>query len=608
MYETEANIKIEVSDQLSPEVISAFAELRGKLVARTVLPWSEHCTECVWPSCYSTCDLYSPREDGKCRRFVDGMVRINSPSAVNGYLLKIRFKRWAKLWTPGNLRLHSIENAKKIEKRDYRVGTLLCQLPIPVPIKKTVTGKRYNFKKRMAGRTSRKTAAPTCFLFECFNPTNGSIPLSLSIRSYDKELKVPFQRLIHVSPGFQTVRLPFDNVSEVVDLRFPFHIELVPNDVGEEVTLYFGLMEFVHEVQVPKEANQKPAKVKCVVWDLDNTLWDGVLIEEGSDNLQLKRNIASVIETLDRRGILQSIASKNDHDEAMQALKKFQIDEFFLYPQISWAPKSDAVSAIARHLNISVDTLLFVDDSEFELQQVKTACPGVLVLDAKDYASIPEMKECQVPVTTESVNRRHMYQVERTRQDVAHSFKDDYRVFLRYCNIQLEIQALTEENLPRVYELTQRTNQMNFSGNRYNLELLKKILKTSFLDTYVLSCKDRFGGYGIVGFGIVDNREPRLTDLMFSCRIQSKRVEHAFLGWMIRKYVGMTGKSFHANYRKTPRNSPSGSVFVDLGMQEMGTREGVTSLVFFQDMQVPDDGIVTIIPEISSSVHDEFAF
>ncbi len=120
---------------------------------------------------------------------------------------------------------------------------------------------------------------------------------------------------------------------------------------------------------------------------------------------------------------------------------------------------------------------------------------------------------------------------------------------------------MTEENLERVHELTQRTNQMNFSGNRYDREVLRKLLASPYLDTFVLSCEDRFGSYGVIGFSIVDRREPRMTDLMFSCRIQSKRVEHAFLASVIRRYIAETGKDFYANYRKTPRNAPSGQVF-----------------------------------------------
>jgi FkbH-like protein len=461
---------------------------------------------------------------------------------------------------------------------------------LPVPVKKIITQKRYSFKKRMASRSGPVGEVPTCFLLECFNPADGAVHLSLTIRSRDVAGRIPFQKLIDLRPGFQIIRIPFDDISKVISFDCPFVVELIPNEIAEDTTLYFGLMEFVQET---KPAGRK-GSIKCVVWDLDNTLWDGVLVEDGAENLRLKAGVVSIIEALDRRGILQSIASKNNHEDAMQVLKTWRIDEFFLCPQISWGTKGEAVSVIAQQLNISTDTLLFVDDSEFELRQVKAACQGVRVLNAKEYAGLPEMEECQVPVTAESVNRRKMYQVERARQEVAQTFKDDYGAFLRSCRIELRIQPLTEDNLARVHELTQRTNQMNFSGNRYDRGVLRKILQTSFFETYVLACEDQFGSYGIVGFGIVDNREPRMTDLMFSCRIQSKRVEHAFLGYIIRKYIA-TGKDFRADYRKTPGNAPSGRVFADLGMQEVEARDGVTSLVFPKDMDVPDDGIIRII-------------
>jgi FkbH-like protein len=594
MYEAEVNHKIESSSQIPSEVVSALAELKGKILARTVLPWSEHCTECVWPTCYSTCDLYSPREDGRCRRFADGMVRVDCSTAFNSYLLKIRFKRWGKLWSPGSMRLLSSEQAERRERRDYGIGTVLYQLPVPSSVKRTVTGKRYSFKKRVAARPAEGQDHATSFLLECYNPQSYNIPLSLTIRAVDEEVRIPFQKLFEVTPGFHRIRVPMDEIKRVLDVRVPFTIELIPNDVEDGTTLYFGLMEFVQEVE---QGAQKTKKIKCVVWDLDNTLWDGVLVEDGPEKLKLRTEITQTIRTLDDRGILHSIASKNNRDEAMKVLKQFGIDEYFLCPQISWQPKSESIRAIAQQLNIGVDSLLFVDDSQFELEQVSASCPGVRVLDALQYRTLPEMKECQVPVTAESKERRKMYQVEAKRQDMAAEFKSDYLAFLRDCQIQLLIQPMTEENIERVHELTQRTNQMNFSGSRYDRDVLKTVLATSHLDTYVLSCEDRFGSYGVVGFSIVDRREPRMTDLMFSCRVQSKRVEHAFLAYIMRTYIRDSGKDFWANYRKTPRNAPSGKVFADLGMEEVGIADGATSLVFPKDREVPDDGLIRIVAQ-----------
>jgi len=608
MYETEANQYRESSEQIPAEVIAQLGELKRTVVDRTLLPWSEHCTECVWPTCYSTCDLYSAREDGKCRRFVDGMVRIDCPEALNSYVLKISFKRWGKLWTPGNIRLRSIEKALKIERRDYRIGTFLYQLPVPAPIKGAVTGKRYSLKKRLAYRIATSELLPTSLLLECYNPGTRIVRLSLTVRSINEKVKIPFQKLLEVSPGFQRVRVPYREIERVVDLTAPFNVELIPNDDISEVTLFFGLMDFVREIPDPivaipeSKTEPKPRKVKCVVWDLDNTLWDGILVEDGAEKLALKTGIRQVIEEIDHRGILQSVASKNNYDEAMAVLKKFGIDEYFLSPQISWGPKSDAVQAIARQLNIGIDTLLFVDDSEFELQQVSGTLHDVRTVNARRYMEILGLEECQMPVTAESRDRRKMYRVETQRRDAAESFADDYIAFLRHCEIRLNIRPMIEENLERVHELTQRTNQMNFSGNRYDRTVLKQILSTSYLDTYVLDVEDRFGTYGVIGFCIVDSRVPLMTDLMFSCRIQSKRVEHAFLAYLIRKYIAETGREFWANYRKTPRNAPSGRVFLDLGMQESENKDGVSRLMFPKDRIVPDDGVVKITVHEPASI------
>jgi FkbH-like protein len=419
------------------------------------------------------------------------------------------------------------------------------------------------------------------------------------MRSLNDEVKIPFQQLLELSPGFHRVRVGYEEISRFLDLRSPFNIELVPNEDRTETILYFGLMEFVQEVVTLENSTSTnkstESKIKCVVWDLDNTLWDGILVEDGPAKLRLKPHVVQTIKELDERGILLSVVSKNNRDEALVALKTFGIQEYFLCPQISWEPNSQGIEAIARQLNIGMDTLLFVDDSEFELQEVRAVHPEIRVLNADRFLEIADMEACRVPVTPESRERRKMYLVESERQSLAGSFGDDYMNFLRYCNIRLNIQPMTEANLDRVHELTQRTNQMNFSGNRYDKSVLERILVSRESDTYVLDVEDRFGSYGVVGFSIVDNRVPLMTDLMFSCRVQSKRVEHAFLAYLIKKYIAITGKDFYANYRQTSRNAPSGRVFADMLLQETGVDGEVTRLVFPHDREVPDDKIINLV-------------
>ncbi|HEX9063065.1 MAG TPA: HAD-IIIC family phosphatase, partial [Clostridia bacterium] len=117
-------------------------------------------------------------------------------------------------------------------------------------------------------------------------------------------------------------------------------------------------------------------KVKCVVWDLDNTIWEGILSEDRE--VRLKPGIKGIIETLDDRGILQSIASKNDYDDAMKKLREFGLEEYFLYPQISWNSKAESVRKIAESINIGIDTLAFVDDQITEREEVSFSHPEVL--------------------------------------------------------------------------------------------------------------------------------------------------------------------------------------------------------------------------------------
>src|SRR5262245_58575072 len=266
MYETEANGVSESLDQIPVEIQARFRELGDGIVARTVIPWGEHCTECVWPTCYTTCDLYSPRGDQRCRRFVDGMVRIDCPGSPNDYLLKIRFKRWGKLWSPGNIHLYSAQEAQRRERSDRRTGTLVFHLPLPRKAKKMVTGLRYDLKKRAAHARPPSDERPTSLVIECYNPGARTIALSLTLRSVDTDVKVPFQRLLGAAPGFSRFRIPASDIpSALLDSRFD--IELIPNDIPDGTTLYFGVMDFVRETAAAP-ASGKAKAIKAVVWDL----------------------------------------------------------------------------------------------------------------------------------------------------------------------------------------------------------------------------------------------------------------------------------------------------------------------------------------------------
>jgi FkbH-like protein len=597
MYEAEVNTRFESNDTVPADVLNTLSELSSDIIARTVLPWGEHCTECAWPTCYMTCELYSPRIDGNCRLFVDGMVRVDLPDGgIRPYLLKLHFKRWGKLWTVGTLTLYSSQQVEQKEKLNATVGAIARSLPLPAPLKSRVIGKVAYLRRRWVETAAPSDQTPDSFVLECYNPHSPSVELTLTIRPRQHDSRPPFQAVVRVPQGFVRHETALADIKQLIDLSQPFEVEIVPND-AENIILYFGLIDFVKRRTRRSVATDAPSTkpLKCIVWDLDNTLWEGTLIEDGPARLRLRDEVAAVIRETDRRGILHSVASKNNPVDAMAVLKTWGLDDYFLHPQITWEPKSHSVARIAKLLNIGTDSLLFVDDQPFEREEVVAALPEVAVRDVADVAEILVRPECQTAITEESRQRRLMYRQEHQREVLFDTFRGDYAQFLRDCKIQILLDRLDSGNLERVYELAQRTNQMNFSGVRYSRAQLREIQGSNPHDTYVIRCTDRFGTYGIVGFGLVAKEEPRLLDLMFSCRIQGKRVEHAFLAHLLNTFRHGERRDFFANFKKTDRNASHGHVFEEVGFEVVATEAGVLSLMFPKHRTVPQDDILTIV-------------
>jgi FkbH-like protein len=156
--------------------------------------------------------------------------------------------------------------------------------------------------------------------------------------------------------------------------------------------------------------------IKCVVWDLDNTLWEGTLLE--GDDVRLREGVLEIINALDRRGILQSVASKNDHDAAFERLRQFGLEAYFPYPQINWNSKAASISKIVEALNISADAIAFIDDEPFERGEVAHSLPQITLFDVKDLNGLLDLPLMNPRfVTEDSRRRRRMYlnDIERTR-------------------------------------------------------------------------------------------------------------------------------------------------------------------------------------------------
>jgi len=294
--------------------------------------------------------------------------------------------------------------------------------------------------------------------------------------------------------------------------------------------------------------------VKCLVWDLDNTLWQGTLLEDGE--VRLPDELRTVVVDLDSRGILQSIASKNDHDLAWPQLEKLGVAEYFVLPQIGWGPKSVSVRRIADRLGFAQQTVAFIDDLPAERAEVTFHLPEVRCYDAADAATLTLLPEfTPANVTEDSAQRRLMYQAGVRRDTARKDFVGPDEEFLRSLRIETAIVRATGAQLARVAELTVRTSQMNATGVHYSEADLHGLLADPRHEVLVVTMADRFGSHGAVGIVLLE-KHPRLWHLKLlatSCRVVQFGAGSVLLRWLIDQ-AARAAVHLAADFRRTERN------------------------------------------------------
>ncbi|MFY9568804.1 MAG: HAD-IIIC family phosphatase [Acetivibrionales bacterium] len=314
-------------------------------------------------------------------------------------------------------------------------------------------------------------------------------------------------------------------------------------------------------------------KIKCLVWDLDNTLWDGILLEDG--DVVLREGITDILKELDRRGILLSIASKNNREDALEKLREFGIDEYFIYPQIGWGSKADSISEIAASLNISTDTFAFIDDQPSEREEVKFVLPEVMTIDAAEYKNLLQMERF-IPrfITEDSRMRRKMYQADLERKNVESSFKGSSEEFLATLGMELTVAPVMKGDLERVEELTVRTKQLNSTGVTYSFEELGNFITSKNHIFLIAELKDKFGPYGKIGLVLLEETEDelRIKLLLMSCRVMTRGIGSALLVHVIR-LASERDKRLVADFIDTGRNRVMYITYKLMGFEEAGTDE-----------------------------------
>lgn len=580
-------------DTFAPEIDASstrgFREFRQRLAGRSRIAWGEHCSECAAPSCYATCAFYSPRtEDLNCSRFIGGIRTGRHDGDIR--TATIRFGLWGKLEGKGPVGVVSLEASERWEAIDEAVtrsiSTIVPQFAVR-PLK-------WKWDRHKAGRFRAGELEADAFVLEAWLPPDAPpVPLSVSIVPVEDIGPGVFQERVVLNPGYNGAVIDIRAIRQRVDLEAPYFVRIEPMEESVHPDITFGIIDFVtfKRLQTPQSAvvPSPPAmappspvpssaaagaalpKIKCVIWDLDNTVWKGTLAEDGLTGLSLNAQAVSVIRELDGRGILNSIASKNDMDPAMEALRHFGLAEYFLCPQINWGPKSASCQKIAEILDIGLDTFAFIDDQAFERAEVSERLPTVRVMDERAIESVLAHPGFDVPKTAESGQRRAMYRAEELRKSTFEESPGDYLDFLRGCSLTVTARRLAPEVLERAYELSQRTNQLNASGSRLERQDVERLAaRIDPRDAFIFRCADRFGDYGYIALCLFDPKTAEVDAFMMSCRVQRKKVEHAIFHWLASRAVGQGADSICVKYRKTAKNGASIRMFTELGFEYLG--------------------------------------
>lgn len=299
---------------------------------------------------------------------------------------------------------------------------------------------------------------------------------------------------------------------------------------------------------------KKEKEIKCVIWDLDNTLWDGIILENPS--VQPFQHIVECIKTLDERGVLHSIASKNYYDDAIKYLKRFGLDQYFLYPEINWNNKSQSISEIIKNINIGADTVAFVDDQPYELDEVRSVYPDILCIPSKDaWKIIDDDRFKPKHITEDSKMRRSIYMTDMLRNESEKQYKGNSEDFLYSLNMEIIIALAQDHDLDRLVELTERTNQLNTTGYTYSYEELFELSKSQDYKLLVVGLKDKYGSSGKIGLALLktDTEGWMIELLIMSCRVLTRGIGTILIDFILNK-AQSEKCAVYAKFRKTQRN------------------------------------------------------
>ena len=407
----------------------------------------------------------------------------------------------------------------------------------------------------------------------------------------------------HKSSFLFQLRLMNVKLMQLATESHGFHIcdlSSIQNRIGRntmfEPSIYISTEMVLSIVALPEVASKTldiiaatQGKIsKCLVLDLDNTIWGGVIGDDGMANIEIgSLGIGKAftefqywIKALKNRGIILAVCSKNDEKTAKEPFEKhpdmvLKLDDISVFVA-NWENKVQNIQYIQSILNIGFDSMVFFDDNPFERNMVKEHLPKICVPELpEDPADYLEFLYAQnlfetVSVSKEDGERTKLYQTEAKRASMKQSFVDE-NDFLQSLNMQSTVEGFTPFNIPRVAQLTQRSNQFNLRTIRYTEAEITNIANDEQYLPLSFTLEDRFGDNGLISVVILQKQSENklfINTWLMSCRVLKRGIEHFVLNTLVEKAKQLSCTKLVGEYLPTPKNAMVQDHYRSLGFEK----------------------------------------
>jgi FkbH-like protein len=315
---------------------------------------------------------------------------------------------------------------------------------------------------------------------------------------------------------------------------------------------------------------------KCIVLDLDNTLWGGIIGEDGFEGIKLGpepegrpfMEFQQYLFSLYKRGIILAVNSKNNRDEVLKVFKEHPYmvlrKEHFASMQINWNDKASNMKEIAKELNIGLDSMVFIDDDKLNREIIKGSLPEVLVVDMPDSPTLylkafMELNDFNTLQLTEEDKKKGQLYAERRRREEYLNAAADITDFLRGLRMVVAIEEANDFSIPRISQLTLKTNQFNMTTRRYQEEQVRNFVKNGKHRVWSVRVEDKFGDNGITGVMIVKQEADTwmIDTFLLSCRVIGRGIEDAMLAYIIEQAKAEGIRTLIGEFVQSKKNAPA---------------------------------------------------